>query len=359
MGDIIIPAKIQEAAKAGFERTKIYRRARALFLREYVGKYYTKEVGYAGNTPLNLIFHALRSLIPNIVMKNPITLIDTDIVPHKQYAEILGLGVDVVAKRLKLKDELRAVAVDAFFGLGIMQSGLCGSNNVIMLDDAEYDPGEIYVSRVDLDDFCIDPTCTSLKNAAFTGAKLLVPRRLLLDYDVYDSDMVQKLPTMTETVRNERKVKDLTQKNLGPTGIYELQDYVEIVQLWVPDANVLVTIPNPYDITFDDYLAVQDYYGPEEGPFSYLSLTPPVGNNPFPVAPVSLWYDLHLMANNMMEKIMKQADRQKDVLAYNPSNADDAEAIASAEDGDSIAVSDVNQAKVLSYGGQANSNERL
>ena len=357
--DIIIPQKIQEAAKAGFERTKVYRRARAMFLKEYAGKYYMKEAGYAGNTPLNLIFHALRSLIPNIVMKNPTTLIDTDIVPHKQYAEILGLGVDVVAKRLKLKDELRAVAVDAFFGLGIMQSGLCGSNNVIMLDDAEYDPGEIYVSRVDLDDFCIDPTCTSLKNAAFTGAKLLVPRRLLLDYDVYDSDMVQKLPTMTETVRNERKVKDLTQKNLGPTGIYELQDYVEIVQLWVPDANVLVTIPNPYDITFDDYLAVQDYYGPEEGPFSYLSLTPPVGNNPFPVAPVSLWYDLHLMANNMMEKIMKQADRQKDVLAYNPSNADDAEAIASAEDGDSIAVSDVNQAKVLSYGGQANSNERL
>ena len=355
----LIPAKIQEAVKAGFERTRIYRRARALFLKEYVGKYYTTEAGYVGDTPLNLIFHALRSLIPNIVMKNPITLIDTDIVPHKRYAEILGLGVDTVAKRLKLKDELRAVALDAFFGLGVMQTGLCGSNNIIMLDDTEFDPGEIYVSRVDLDDLCVDPTCTSLKNAAFAGVKLLAPRRLLLDYDIYDHDMVVALPAVTEATQEGKEVKYLSQKNLGPTGIYELQDYVEIVQLWVPDANALLTVPNPYRITFDDYIAVQDYYGPEAGPFSYLALTPPVGNNPFPVAPVSLWYDLHKMANNMMEKIMSQADRQKDVLAYNPSNADDAEAIASAEDGDSISVSDVSQTKVLSYGGQANSNERL
>lgn len=357
--EVLIPSKIQEAVKAGFERTKIYRRARAMFMKEYVGKYYTKEAGWVGDVPLNLIFHALRSLIPNIVMKNPITLIDTDVVPHKQYAEILGLGVDTIAKRINLKDELRAVALDAFFGLGIMQTGLCGSNNIIMLDDAEYDPGEIYVSRVDLDDFCIDPICTSLKNPAFTGAKLLAPRRLLLDYDQYDHDMVMKLPSVTESMRDGKEIKNLSQKNLGPTGMYELQDYVEIVQLWVPEANVLVTVPNPYKVTFDDYIAVQDYYGPEEGPFSYLALTPPVGNNPFPVAPVSLWYDLHLMANNMMEKIMNQADRQKDMLLYNPANADDAEAIASGKDGDSIAVSDVNQAKVVSYGGQANSNERL
>lgn len=359
MEEVLIPQKVQEAAKAGFERTKIYRRARAMFMREYVGKYYTKDAGYTGDVPLNLIFHALRSLIPNIVMKNPITLIDTDVVPHKQYAEILGLGVDTVAKRIKLKDELRAVALDAFFGLGIMQTGLCGSNNIIMLDDAEYDPGEIYVSRVDLDDFCIDPTCTSLKNATFTGAKLLVPRRVLLDYDIYDHDMVMKLPKVTENMQDGKEIKSLSQKNLGPTGIHELQDYVEIVQLWVPEANVLLTIPNPYKITFDEYLAVQDYYGPEKGPFSYLALTPPVGNNPFPVAPVSIWYDLHLMANNMMEKIMNQADRQKDMLLYNPANADDAEAIAGGKDGDSIAVSDVAQTKVVSYGGQANSNERL
>ncbi len=357
--EVLIPSKIQEAVKAGFERTKIYRRARAMFMREYVGKYYTKDAGYVGDTPLNLIFHALRSLIPNIVMKSPTTLIDTDIVEHKQYAELLGLGIDTVAKRIKLKEELRAVALDAFFGLGVMQSGLCGSNNIIMLDDAEFDPGEIYVSRVDLDDLCVDPVCTSLKNAGFMGAKLLAPRRLLLDYDQYDHDMVIKLPSVTDASRDKKEIKSLTQKNIGSTGMYELQDYVEIVQLWVPEANVLVTVPNPYQITFDDYIAVQDYYGPESGPFSYLALTPPVGNNPFPVAPVSLWYDLHKMANNMMEKIMNQADRQKDVLLYNPSNADDAEQIANANDGDSISVSDPNQVKVVSYGGQANSNERL
>ena len=229
MSEILIPNKIQEAAKAGFERTKIHRRARAMFMKEYVGQYYAKERGITGEIPINLIFHALRSIIPNIIMRNPITLINTDVVPHKEYAEILGLGVDTVAKRIKLKDELRAVALDAFFGLGIMQAGLCGSNNVIMLDDAEFDPGEIYVSRVDLDDFCIDPTCTSLKNAAFTGAKLLAPRQLLLDYDIYDHDLVMQLPKITETLRNNKEVKNLTQKNLGPTGIYELQDYVEIV----------------------------------------------------------------------------------------------------------------------------------
>jgi hypothetical protein len=88
-----------------------------------------------------------------------------------------------------------------------------------------------------------------------------------------------------------------------------------------------------------------------------LSFTPPVPGNPFPVAPVSMWFDLHRMANRMLSKIMDQADRQKDVLVYNPAQADEAQEIADARDGDSVMSTNPEGVKVISYGGQESNNE--
>jgi len=136
----------------------------------------------------------------------------------------------------------------------------------------------------------------------------------------------------------------------------DLQDYVDVVEIWVPNANALVTVPGSRT-TFDEYLRIADYYGPEEGPYTYLKLTPPVPDNPIPVAPVSMWNDLHMLANRMALKIVEQAERQKDVLGYKPSAADDAQEIIDAEDGDSIKLNDPKGAAMFSFGGQQRSNE--
>jgi len=141
--------------------------------------------------------------------------------------------------------------------------------------------------------------------------------------------------------------------------IYNLQDYVDVVELYIPEANALVTIPDPLQRVAASYLGVTDFYGPKEGPYTFLSFTPPVQGNPFPVAPVSIYYDLHRMANRVFSKTMDQADRQKDIGLYNPALADTAQDILEAEDGDMLACSDPKGVNVVSFGGQNVDNSKM
>ncbi|GAG11849.1 unnamed protein product, partial [marine sediment metagenome] len=119
MAEEVIPAKMQGCVKRGFERMKRYRRARAMFIKEFVGQYYSKQFGLTGDEPINLIFHTIRTLVPNLVMQNPVNRLETKIVAQKPYGELLGLAIDQVEKDIDLKRILRGWIVDALFAWGI------------------------------------------------------------------------------------------------------------------------------------------------------------------------------------------------------------------------------------------------
>lgn len=348
---------LQRVTKQGFERSRQYCRARAMFVREFVGQYYQKTRGLTGDEPINLIFHTIRSLVPNLVMKNPINELVTTYTPQKQYGELLGLGVDQAEQDMRLEETLRAWIVSALFGWGIIKTGIAVSGEMLVIGDTRIDPGQVYAKLIDLDDYVIDPVCTITEEATFKGSRIRVPRQMLLDIDGYNHDLVAKLPVSKYNLSSGNKVEDISKQNMAVMEMYTLQDYVDVVELWVPEANAIVTISDPTQTTLDDYLRVTEYYGPKEGPYVELSFTPPVPNNPYPIAPVGIWYDMARMANRMFKKVMDQADRQKDILGYNPANADEAQDILEAKDGDSVAMTDPNAAKVLSFGGQNRSNE--
>lgn len=356
MPEEIIPAKIQQVAKAGFERMKNYRRATAMFVKEYAGYYYRQSKGLTGEEPINLIFNTIRAMVPNLVMQSPINQVTTKFTAYKQYAELLSLALNSVEEDIKLKQTLRAWIVSALFGWGIMKIGLNATGEMIKFGDVNVDPGQVYAELVDLDNFILDPICTNIYEASMLGHKTMVPRQMLLDDNSYNHDLVRRLPT-SAMIRKDDTVSQLTQKHMGTLEIQSLMDYVDVCELWIPEANAIVTIPDPEQATFEDYLKIADYYGPKEGPYVFLSFTPPVMGNPLPVASVSLWYDLHRMANRVFIKIMDQADRQKDLLLFNPAAADDAQSIIDAKDGDAIASSDPKGAQVYSFGGQNRGNE--
>lgn len=350
------PIKLQMAVKRGFERGKRYRRARAMFVREFVGQYYTKQSGLTGDEPINLIFHTIRAMVPNLVMQNPVNKLETKIIAQQTYGELLGLAIDQVERDIDLKEVLRGWIVSALFGWGIIKVGLAASGEMLQFGDTKIDPGQVYAELVDLDDFVIDPVCTKLRKATFMGSRIRVPRQLLLDTNGYNHDLVIQLPHARYTSDGKR-VEDISKHNISTMEMYTLQDFVEVVELWVPEADALVTIPDPMQTTFSEYLRLTDYNGPKEGPYVDLSFTPPVENNPYPVAPVSLWYDLHRIANRMFKKIMNQADRQKDIVFYTPAQSDEAQDVLDAQDGDAIATVDPKGVQVVSIGGQNQKNE--
>lgn len=355
----ISPQQIQTAVKAGFDRMRKYRMATAMFVKEFVGEYYRQTEGLTGDEPLNLLFQTLRATIPTLVSQNPVNRITSQYTAYKQYAELASLGLDLTEKQLDLKEKLRAWIVSAFFGLGVLKIGIKARGQSIDFGDASIDPGQLYIELVDLDDFVIDPTCTDIKKSLFYGHRISVPRQILLDTDGYDHDLVKRLPSTASLIGGEKSKKEISQEHSGSRVMQELQDEVDVVELYVPEAESLVTIPDPRQITFDGYLRQTDFYGPKEGQFVFLSLTPPVPGNPLPIAPVSLIYDLHKMVNSMFNKVISQAEEQKDIILYEPAQVEEADAIKRSRNTAYIPTTNAKGFQQISLGGQNQKNEMM
>jgi len=355
----ISPKQVQESVLKGRERFKNFRQSRLMFLRNYVGQYYDQEKGGVGGEPLNLIFNAIRILLPYIVMSFPKFNVRSKYLMARDYGELLSLALNQHSQEIDIDSVYRRWIVDAIFTLGVLKTGLAASDSVYGLDEGDrIEAGTVYTEAVDFDHFCVDPASREhmFRDARFLGDSMYVPRSVLLDSGLYKNDLVEKLPRIDNKQKEERAA-GLSARELNADDIWKLEDDVEIAELWVPGAKAIVTVPLGLNSASDDFLRVSDYYGLDDGPYTLLSLTPPVPGNPLPVPAVGVWSDLHILANRMAKKIIDQATRQRDVVAYRGSAADDAEELQHAKDGEAVKCDDPDGVQVKSFGGQQNSNE--
>lgn len=347
------------AVKEGFNRMRRYRKSRAMFIKDYVGHYFSAEQGLTGEMPINLVFMAIHALVPALVQREGMNKVVTDFLAQKEYAEMLGMGLDRLQRKLKLKNILRAGIVDMCFGFAAFKTSVAADGMLLPVGDDEDVPlGQVYTDLVSLDDFTFDPLCTSFDKASFMGHRIRVPRETLLDYG-WDKASVERLQSASQHPRESQWAQSMTQDSKKSHHMHDLQDYVYVTEVYVPEANAIVYVPDPDQVTFEDFLHVQEYVGPDSGPYTIGSLTQPVPDNPFPIAPVGIWRDLNDMANNIFKKFMGQADRQKDILLYRPELADVAEAIRTAMDGEAIGCSDPKGINVASFGGQNPDNQAM
>lgn len=357
------PTDLQKQVRIGFQRMANFRSARIMFMRAFLGQYYDKSHGEIGREPMNLIFNAIRVLLPQIVMSNPKYKIKSEYTEYRDYADLLALGLNFNSKQLKLHKVYRLWLMDAILGgVGIMKTGLADSGSVITFDnDYGIDPGQIYSDHVDFDNFVFDPTNTGrLEESNWMGDRIRVDRQYLLDSGLYENDLVERLPSVSKQRLGDR-ASDLSTSNIQSRRMM-YDDQVEICEIHVRGAETIVTVPAPQHAeigsgpVFDRYLREVDAYVPDDGPYTFLSITPPVPSNPMAVAPVGVWYDLHVMANRMIAKTIDQADRQKDLVLYRRTAADDAQEALDAPDGHAVGLDDPQGINVVSFGGQKSEN---
>ena len=353
---------ISELVRKGHRRVEHYRNAAAASIRDYVGNYYTKPSGMTGEYPINLIFVALRTWVPNLVMQTGVNKVTTPILEQMNYAHLLGAALNELHKKLKMKDIMRASIVDMILcGMAIFKTSIYADGNLIPDGFNEYiEPGQLYTDLISIDDYFLDPYCTALKRAVLTGHFITVRRQDLFDAPGWNKELVKQLPTAWDSgVDSDKAARRISRDPSDTLEMIEAQDYVRVAEVYLPEANAIVYVPDPKQASFNDFLKVQDYYGPSTGPYRYGSITPPVPDNPLPLAPVSIWRDLNLMCNNLFIKLMEQADSQKDVLLYKPGMEDVAEAVASALNGQSIRTQDPAGVEVKSFGGGNAENDKM
>ncbi|MFP3326294.1 hypothetical protein R0K05_24905, partial [Planococcus sp. SIMBA_160] len=65
------PVKIAKSVHTGFKRMEKFRRNREKLLKEYVGRWYGGREDKGKATPINLIYQAVTTLVPNLVYQDP------------------------------------------------------------------------------------------------------------------------------------------------------------------------------------------------------------------------------------------------------------------------------------------------
>jgi len=303
------------------------------------------------------VFNTIRAFVPNLVMRNPITQVTTPFVPHKGFGELLGLGLDTTARQIKLKDELRAWITNALFGWGIMRTGIKATGELLNFDDVMVDNGQVYARNVSLSNFGFDPTCTHINRAKCLWDRVTVPRQILLDTDGFNHDVVKELPSSPTNMTNQ--LADQTRSSTAKSAMTKLQDEVDVVQVYIPEVESWVLMGDPKQKRHGKYINVAEYNGPKEGPYTFLSFSPPVDESPFPVPPVSVWYELTRITNRIFNKEVIQFEAQKDLVFYNPAQVDTVNDIKEAVTNDAIATMDPKGIQTVSFGGQNPKNERF
>jgi len=355
MAKQVTEQQVQNIVILGFKRMEHFNKVQAMLFKSYVSHYYRETFGIEGSEPLNLVFNTITSYVPNLVMQNPITEVVSPYVEHRQSAELLGLALDADARQTRMKEELRAWVTNAFFGWGWMKVGIAAAGELIQMGDINIDPGQVYATNIDIDDFGFDPTCKSIRTAQSMWHRTTVPRQYLLDTDLYNSEIALALPASRTSMTDN--ISGLTIADEAKSAVVSMNDDVDVIEMYVPEIEQVVTMGDPTQKIQNHYLSVVDYNGPKEGPYVPLSFTPPVQGNPFPVAPMSIWHDLAIETNRVMVKIIDQIHAQKDLTLYTPLQADTIDKIQEARTNDAIPSMNPKEINQISIGGQNNKNE--
>jgi hypothetical protein len=300
--------------------------------------------------------------VPNLVMRAGVNRVTTPVLEQINYASLLSAALNELHKKIDMKSIMRAGIVDMILcGLAIFKTSIYADGNLIPDGyDQDIDPGQLYTDHISIDDFFLDPYCTARDKSTLTGHFITARRQDLFDTEGWNKTLVKSLPSAWDGgIDDQQKAARITRDPAQTMEMIEAQDYVRVAEVYLPEADAIVYVPDPRQVTFDDFLKVQDYYGPAHGPYRFGSITPPVPDNPFPVAPVSTWRTLNKMANSMFIKLMDQADSQKDVLLYKPGMEDVAQAVADAFNGQSIRTPDPQGVEVKSFGGGNPENEKM
>jgi hypothetical protein len=130
----------------------------------------------------------------------------------------------------------------------------------------------------------------------------------------------------------------------GMDGDYH--EYVDLWEIWLPQENLIVTLP----VEGDSILDVKEWEGSERGPYELLGFNV-VPNNIMPLAPVAQWTDIHELSNRVFRKLGRQADRQKTVTGYKAGREADASRVRDANDGEMIRMDDPASVAEFKMGG--------
>lgn len=340
--------RLIDAMDTARRKLEPYRTNRLELIRQFVGKHYSDNAA-RDRVPVNLIELAVNIYLQHLVAQSPQVLIDTFYEELKPQAMMFQVALNHLSNEIEMRNTLRDWVTDALFSVGILKVGICGGYSEVEIDGFTHDIGQPYADVISLDDWVHDMSAKRWDQIGFAGNRFRVPLAEAMGNESYDSKVRGQLQAThkneTDDYGSER-VEEISRG--GDSEFEEFEDMVELWEVWLPRENLVITLPHGTNTQAP--LKVSEWNGPEKGPYHILGFER-VPDQIMPLPPVSLWEDLHDLANRLWRKLGRQAERQKTILGVQGGADTDGQRIVNANDGDAIRIDSPDKAREYRFGG--------
>lgn len=325
-----------------------FRDARGKFERQAAGHHYGDNLEESDPNPVNYMELADTIYLQQLASSSPQISAST---PHKSLksaAADIVLVVNHILRSQNFKGTLREVVHDGLFGMGIVKIDRVPDSHVD-IEDERIETGKTTITPVDLDDWVQDMKAKRWDQQGYRGHRYWVPLDEVRSDPRNNPDVAAKLQPSDRDENltgGERGVEEMSRSGTSEEGDFE--KLVELWDIYLPRQRLLVTLTTSPDL---EPLRVIQWTGPPHGPFRRIGFRH-VANNAMPVPPASYWYSMHVIGNNVFNKLADQALRQKTVLPVPMRQLKDGERTIETTDGEAFGVEyATGTLKEVSYGG--------
>lgn len=341
------PVRLQMAAEDWFVYTENMRKARSKMLKHYAAGWYDNAEAFS--QPLNLIDRGVQILAPFLVSNNPKVMVDAKrgIKINKPFARTFELALEYVLNEIRFaQNTLRPLVINSLFSMGITKTGICKSDIELEVGGYWHDTYQPYCDNIDFEDYIGDVAARRREEMDFEGHRYRVDFDFVRECGLFKN--IDGLKPLNNLYSADTKPEMIAKKDARGWEYRDIHPKTELIDLWIPKENIIVTIPPRGQGT--KILRTVEYEGPEGGPYDILGYRY-FPDSIVPIPPVWTWLDLNNVINKLVARMRTQAERQKDIVVYGLGAAEDAERIRTAKDGDVVGIRNTDEIKPVSFGG--------
>lgn len=316
---------------------KRFREERVAAIRQYVGQHWSEE-GTREQVPLNLLAMYCSVVGRNLIAKNPRVMLSTFDRAAKATVAAEQEWVNREIEAMNLAGTLQRAVMDALIGgPGIVKVALATpSDSSVMAWNLT--PGMPFCQSIDLDDFVFNIHARDFSEVGFIGHRMRVPLYTVRDSKLYTKARKELVPATDEFFNAEGDLRASTLGREFYSNEEEFEDMVDLWEIYLPRERIVLTLDDEY-LTGPGpkLLREQEYVGPDVGPYHLLSYMA-VPGNAMPKSPGQDLIDLHMAVNNMLRKLIRQAQRLKQNTFVQGGADEDGKRMLDASDGDIVRV---------------------
>lgn len=342
--------RLTQSIRWSERKLRVFREKRMAMLRQFAGFNYG-DFSSADKVPINLLELAISIYTREVASHSPQALVVT---PYQQLvssAADLELAINHLIGKLDLEGSLNAAGLDAMFLIGCVKIGVAARSMPAGDDGHILDPGEIFCDQVLSENYLWDMAARHIDRVSWEGDRFRVPLEWARENPDYNKEARQKLAaSRVDTYDAERGGREIESETLTQGRepiIDEYKDHVDLLEVWLPDERVVVTVADGQEST---PLKIVDWKGPERGPYRKICFGSIPGNI-VPRPPASLLVDMHELANLLFNKTARQAERQKTILGVQGHAKADGSRVVEANDGDAIYTENPDGMREFTTGG--------